>query len=938
MEALEKEIQRLNKVAPKAANNIKKIGPSAQSAAKGVKAFGASLKAALGPLAPILAGIGGLSAAFSTLKAQDFSEAKFASLGGNSQQLVTNLKDLSNELQGQASVAELTGAAYDVASAGFASAAEATLVLKAASQGATGGFSDINTVANATTSVLNAYGMSAANAGKLVDQFIQTQNDGKIVVAEYAANIGKVASAAAGLGVPLSEVNAVIAQSTASGVQAEVAFTGLKGALARLASGEASKALKDVGIEINASTVEADGLLGTLQKLQGLDTGQIFKALGTEAGPALLPVIQNLERYEELILNQKEAQGTAAAAAATAAGTIEGAWKRVTVAFQNLFSDQSELGQIIRATLLAAAATVEALGAAFKILLAPIRAVIEFIGEVGSALFGLDSAETVLQQLTQAWFDQIKAVQNTADTIIAVGKVAGQYVGQLVSTVAGWFSSLWNGISQGVQSVVGAITGAFSTAFNNAKNIIVGFYNSLPNWLKGALNAAGSVVGGVTSAVAGAIKNVVDDIQAAKAQVQIDVPDASKVALPQIKTPSPLTGGGSSGGGGGGGSKGASRESQVPALQRELTLARELEQLYGRIAEAELAGDQETVIRLRNEEELFKLKKEEADILAENIPEIEKQLKLELLGFDVRKQVLDTSYELKELEQARAEALEGVIRPIEDEIELLQAKINGNEEQIKQLQEIERLSIRIAKAQDRNDPNAADTAKATSLVTQRDELKAQAKQVQETEEMWKSLANTIESEIGSAMSSAIIGLIDGTKTAEEAFSNMFKNIGKAFVDMATQMIAKALVMKALGILQNAFGGAPAGGGGGSFFPLGQGFSFEGGGYTGDGPRSGGLDGRGGYMAMVHPQETIVDHHSAMGRYSGAGSSGGGGSRTIRFESTMINNVEYVTTEQAMAMSRQAADDGAKRGAAGGHARSMSTLKNSRSQRSKIGMR
>ena len=88
---------------------------------------------------------------------------------------------------------------------------------------------------------------------------------------------------------------------------------------------------------------------------QGLDTGQIFKALGTEAGPALLPVIQNLERYEELIKNQEEAQGTAAAAAATAAGTIEGAWKRVTNAFQNLFSDQTELGQVIRGTLLAAA-------------------------------------------------------------------------------------------------------------------------------------------------------------------------------------------------------------------------------------------------------------------------------------------------------------------------------------------------------------------------------------------------------------------------------------------------------------------------------------------------------------------------------------------------------------------------------------------------------
>lgn len=36
-------------------------------------------------------------------------------------------------------------------------------------------------------------------------------------------------------------------------------------------------------------------------------------------------------------------------------------------------------------------------------------------------------------------------------------------------------------------------------------------------------------------------------------------------------------------------------------------------------------------------------------------------------------------------------------------------------------------------------------------------------------------------------------------------------------------------------------------------------SFEGGGFTGSGPRIGGLDGKGGFMAMVHPNETIIDH-------------------------------------------------------------------------------
>ena len=36
-------------------------------------------------------------------------------------------------------------------------------------------------------------------------------------------------------------------------------------------------------------------------------------------------------------------------------------------------------------------------------------------------------------------------------------------------------------------------------------------------------------------------------------------------------------------------------------------------------------------------------------------------------------------------------------------------------------------------------------------------------------------------------------------------------------------------------------------------------SFEGGGYTGMGARAGGLDGKGGRMALVHPDESIIDH-------------------------------------------------------------------------------
>jgi hypothetical protein len=41
-------------------------------------------------------------------------------------------------------------------------------------------------------------------------------------------------------------------------------------------------------------------------------------------------------------------------------------------------------------------------------------------------------------------------------------------------------------------------------------------------------------------------------------------------------------------------------------------------------------------------------------------------------------------------------------------------------------------------------------------------------------------------------------------------------------------------------------------------------NFAGGGYTGSGARSGGIDGKGGFMAMLHPRETVVDHTKGQG--------------------------------------------------------------------------
>ena len=68
--------------------------------------------------------------------------------------------------------------------------------------------------------------------------------------------------------------------------------------------------------------------------------------------------MNDTEKFNQLLENQVNAQGAAKKAAFEASNTIDGQLKRLTTAFQNLFTDQSELGVVIKETFKVAAVTV----------------------------------------------------------------------------------------------------------------------------------------------------------------------------------------------------------------------------------------------------------------------------------------------------------------------------------------------------------------------------------------------------------------------------------------------------------------------------------------------------------------------------------------------------------------------------------------------------
>jgi TP901 family phage tail tape measure protein len=406
-------------------NSAVGVGVKSKIGAVGVKALGTAIKSTFGLMAGFTAGIAGVGAAFNEIKALDFASAKFETLGGDSEALNKNLRQLTIELNGAASVAELTGAAYDVASAGFTDAADTAEILKAASLGATGGFTDINTSGGAAVKVLNAYGLEAKDAGALMDKFAQTQADGIITIGQYSNNIGKVATTAAGLGIRLEEVNAVLAQSTAAGTNIETAFTGLNAALAKISSGQAGKKL---GIDLNEATLKSEGLAGALAKLEGFSTGKLQQAFGIEAFKGIQVAIQDTEKLNKLIENQVNSQGRAAEAAFTAQDTLAGALNRIGTAFKNVFGNQTELGEALKFTLYGVAAAVELIGAAIKLTLAPFRLVFETVKGIGSAIgeaLGTKQIE-LIQRFSEGWSNSFLNLEKTIQRSMESARLFGQ--------------------------------------------------------------------------------------------------------------------------------------------------------------------------------------------------------------------------------------------------------------------------------------------------------------------------------------------------------------------------------------------------------------------------------------------------------------------------------------------------------------------------------
>lgn len=204
------------------------------------------------------------------------------------------------------------------------------------------------------------------------------------------------------------------------------------------------------------------------------------------------------------------------------------------------------------------------------------------------------------------------------------------------------------------------------------------------------------------------------------------------------------------------------------------------------------------------------------------------------LNEKMREEVQEIGLSTEALNALRLARLDAAIATQEQAIATADAN-NGS------LTELEYLEQRLMLLKETRDLTAAAQIKRASADTEETQKEAS-----------KAFATELHGDLKGAFSAAFR---DTSGDPLQAFGDALSNV--VYTRIATAA-AESLATSFLG----SAGGASSGGGQGSL--LAALMSFDGGGYTGPGARAGGLDGKGGFMAMLHPNETVLDHSKGQG--------------------------------------------------------------------------
>lgn len=355
-------------------------------------------------------------------------------------------------------VGEYSESVYQAISAGV-DQAEAISFVKTQAKLAKGGFTDLTTAVDVTTTVLNAYGLETENATKINDLLIATQNKGKTTVAELGSSLSQVIPTAAALGVDFEQVGTSLAIMTAQGIPTAQATTSLNGMLAELGKQgtnannsmiKASEGTEMAGMsfaEMSEKGFSLGDILNNMKSYADDNNMSLIDMFGSiEAGKGALAITSDGEAFNTTLESMKTQAGSTDEAFGKMSDTAEFRLTQsmnelknagillgeallpvidnISVAISNLATWFSSLSEGQQKTVLIVLALLAALGplamiiGAITTILPVLGAAFAFItGPIGLIILGIVAVIAIILLLKKHWGAVVSFMKNAFSTV-----------------------------------------------------------------------------------------------------------------------------------------------------------------------------------------------------------------------------------------------------------------------------------------------------------------------------------------------------------------------------------------------------------------------------------------------------------------------------------------------------------------------------------------
>lgn len=255
---------------------------------------------------------------------------------------------------------QMAAGMYHIESAGF-HGQKALDVLKTAAEGAKVGGADLDTIGQALTGTMNAFGPSAGTATQMMNAMIATVGAGDMKMQDLGSSLGNVAAIAASAGLQYSQVGGAIATMTAQNVTAQRATQDLAHTIGSLGNPSAVQIKEMTAMGINSTDLSKNlgkaGLTGTFDQLvqaiaNNTKGGSVFvtslnasKAAGAQAQQILAQMPPTMAK----VAQSWQAGTTSTADFNKAIGALPPSQKLMYTQFESLTKKSSDFATSLQA-------------------------------------------------------------------------------------------------------------------------------------------------------------------------------------------------------------------------------------------------------------------------------------------------------------------------------------------------------------------------------------------------------------------------------------------------------------------------------------------------------------------------------------------------------------------------------------------------------------